>query len=459
MNEIKNYGYLDNLDLSEYIAFPIYVIIILLISLYIQNKNIRKNPIYKYYTLGVSAKLAGAVIFCLVYIFVYKGGDTISYFENARALTNLLLHKPSSFFTVISEPASPENFLLFDGRITGYPWAYMYYDPKTFLVSKLLVPFMLISFQSYMLTTILLSWVSFAGIWRLYIVFTNYYRQYYKQLAFTILFVPSAVFWGSGILKDTITLTAACWYVYSFYRFFIVKENRVKSLIVLVISAYVILTIKSYIFIALLPGSIVWLLYERIQRIRNRTLRISVIPVGFLLSILIGLLIMTSVGDVDLDKLLNDASVKQNDLKRAEYNGNSFDIGSYEPTFSGALLVSPAALLAGLYRPFVWEARNVVMIFSGLENFLYLLITIMIFARLKFKSVFKIIFENPLIIFSFSYSIIFALIVGLSTSNFGALVRFKIAFLPVFVSALVVLYYLQRDQRRKKTPSNNRIRI
>lgn len=448
MNEIKNYGYLENLELTEYIAFPIYIIIILLISFYIQRKNIKRNPVYKYYIWGVAAKLVGAVVFCLVYIFVYKGGDTIAYFENARALTKLLLHKPENFLTVYTQAASTENFLLFDGRITGYPWSYMYYDSKTFLVSKLLVPFMLISFQSYMLTTILLSWVSFTGIWRLYLVFTSYYGKYYNQLAVTILFIPSSVFWGSGILKDTITLAAACWAIYCFYKLFVEKKSRIKYSVLLIIAVYIILTIKSYIFIALLPGAIIWLLYERILRIKNKLLRHSVIPLGFIISILIGFTLLSSMGNLDVEKLLTDASVKQTDLKRAEYRGNSFDIGMYEPTFVGALTVTPQALVAGLYRPFVWEAKNIVMIFSGLENFFYLILTIAIFSRFRLRRILRIIFENPLIIFSLSYSIIFALIVGLSTSNFGALVRFKIAFLPVFVSSLVVLYYLSRGKKQ-----------
>jgi hypothetical protein len=449
MNEIKNYGYLENLDLYEYVAFPIYIILILLISFYIKNKHIRENPIYKYYTLGVSAKLFGAVIFCLVYIFVYKGGDTIAYFESSRALTKLLLEKPAFFLQVVTEPASMENYTLFDGKTTGYPWSNMYFDPKTFMVVKLVTPFMLISFQSYALTTILFSWVSFAGIWKLYVVFSDYYKQYYKQLAIAILFVPSAIFWGSGILKDTITLSASCWYIYAFYKFFIVKQNRVKSLIILIIASYLILSIKSYILIALLPGSIIWMLYERILRIKNSFVRYSIIPMGFFLSVVIGFAVLTSIGDFDLDTLLSEAAEKQTDLKRAEYKGNSFDIGTYEPTVEGALGVAPAALLAGLYRPFVWEAKNVVMILSGLENLIYLGLTFLIFWKLKFRKVFRIIFENPLLIFALCYSILLSLIIGLSTSNFGALVRFKIAFMPEYFSVLIILYYLVNPGKRE----------
>lgn len=450
MKEIKNYAYIENLELSEYIAFPIYIIIILLISYYVQSKNVKKNPVYKYYTWGVMAKLLGAVSFCLVYIFYYKGGDTISYFETARSLSNLFLERPGDYFKVIFEKPSIENYYLFDGKTTGYPWPYMYYDSKTFLVAKVLVPFMLASFQSFMLATILFSWISFFGIWRLYLLFSSYYNSYYKQLAIAILFVPSAVFWGSGILKDTITLSASCWYIYSFYQCFIAKKKRLKNVIILIVVSYLILNIKPYIFIALLPGSIIWFFYEKILKIRSKIIRYSIIPFGFFLSIAIGYTSLSLFSEFDIDKLLIDASVKQNDLKRVEYNGNSFDIGSYEPTVLGALVVSPAALVAGLYRPFIWEAKNVVMLFSGLENFCYLFLTLLILLKLRIGRVLKIIFENPLIIFTLSYSIILALIVGLSTSNFGALVRFKIAFMPEFISSLIVIYYLVYSYKKAK---------
>ncbi len=447
MNEIKNFGYLDNLELSEYISFPIYIFFILLISYWIQQKNIKKYPIYKFYTLGVFVKLIGAIVFCLVYIYVYKGGDTISYFESARALTNLFLEKPLDFFKVMSEGPSVENYFLFNGKTTGYPWAYMFYDQKTFFVIKLLVPFMLLSFKGYMLTTILFSWASFAGIWRLYIVFSNHYLKYYKQLAVAILFLPSVVFWGSGILKDTITLSASCWYIYIFYKLFIIREKPIKNFLLLIIIVFVILSIKPYILYTLLPGSIVWIFYEKILNIKNILIRYLIIPVGLLSSLLIGFFILTSIGGFDINKLLYEASEKQSDLKQSYYSGNSFDIGTYEPTIAGAMGVSPAAITAGLYRPFLWESKNVVMLLSGIENFIYLLISVFIIMKFKFRKLIKIISGNPLLLFCIIYSVFFSLIVGLSTANFGALVRFRIAYLPEFVSFLLITYYLMRENK------------
>ena len=109
MNEIKNYGYIDSLSLAEYVAFPVYILIIFLISYYIEFKNVRSNPLYKYYSRAVTIKVIGAVCFCLVYIFVYKGGDTISYFESSRALCNLFIQRPDDFFKVFMEKGTIEN--------------------------------------------------------------------------------------------------------------------------------------------------------------------------------------------------------------------------------------------------------------------------------------------------------------------------------------------------------------
>ncbi len=445
MNEIKNYGYIDNLSLSEYIAFPIYIIIIFLISYYVQYKHIRKNPLYKYYTIAVFLKVIGAVSFCLVYIFVYKGGDTISYFESARALTNLLEQRPNNFLKVFLEKGTIENYYLFDGRSTGYPWMHMFIEPKSFFLVKILVPFMLLSFQSFVLCTIILSWASFAGIWRLFLMFTNVYKTISRNLAIAILFIPSVVFWGSGMLKDTVTLSASCWFIYALYFTFILKIKRFRYSIILLISAYVIFAIKPYILFALLPGVIIWVVYDKVVTLKKKVIKYLFIPLVYLVSFGTGYLVLSQIGDFDIKHLINEASIKQTDLKRVEYKGNSFDIGSYS-NVNGAISLAPEAIIAGLYRPYIWEAKNIVMFLSGIENLVYLGLTIFILSRIRFLRLLKILFDNPLILFCLSYSILFALIIGLSTSNFGALVRFKIAFLPEFLGTLVILNYYMKNK-------------
>ena len=96
------------------------------------------------------------------------------------------------------------------------------------------------------------------------------------------------------------------------------------------------------------------------------------------------------------------------------------------------------------------------MLASGVENFTFLLLALGVGAGLLFnpKKFFRALLENPFLIFLLSYSILFSLLVGLSTSNFGALVRFKIPFLPFFVCALLLMNYFLWFRRPEDSRSS-----
>ncbi|GAB4132203.1 MAG: hypothetical protein Fur0041_03280 [Bacteroidia bacterium] len=446
MFEVSNFSYIRYIHPFEWAILSFYVLLILVISFWIQHARIKKEPIFRYYTVGVMAKLLSSVIFCVVYIYYYNGGDTVSYYETARALVNLGLKDFGSLFKVLTEKASLENYFLFDDR-TGYPWPYMYYDSQTFFVAKLVFPILLLSFKSYLVSSVVLSWVAFFGVWKLFRKVTEYYPGIENKLSFAILFLPSALFWGSGILKDTITFSAVCWFIYAFESF-LNQKKKIKFLLVLIISAYVLLSIKPYILIALFPGTLIWFFHERIARVKSRFIRYVSIPMIYFLAFAIGFFVLNALGDslgkFSVDRMLVTASVTQKDLKQDYYQGSSFDIGDFDPTIQGVASKVPAAMVVGMFRPFIWEARNAVMLASGLENAVFLILALLaIFRFLKGPGIFfKLIFDNPLILFMLSYSMIFAVLVGLSTSNFGALVRFKLPFLSVFVCVLVILYEL-----------------
>lgn len=140
-----------------------------------------------------------------------------------------------------------------------------------------------------------------------------------------------------------------------------------------------------------------------------------------------------------LDKIAKTATATQNDLKQEYYGGHSFDIGTFENTPTGYVKVFPKALVAGAFRPFIWESGNVVMLLSGIENTFLLYLFILMLWRTNPVSLFKRIFKEPFLFFTFLFSVFFAFSVGLTTANFGALVRFKIAYLPFLASTLFIL--------------------
>jgi hypothetical protein len=420
-----------------------YILVIYAIAAYVKNKYVYGNPMYNYFLWGLFAKVFGGISVCLIYVYYYTaGGDTLSYNSDSSVLLKLLFTSPENFFKVWLSPLTKESLSYFNSE-TGY---LMYTsDANTFMVDRLLVPLKLLSFNSYLVSSILMAVISFTGVWKLYCVFCDYYPHLYKYFAITVLFIPSVFFWGSGLLKDSWTIAGAGWYFYSFYKLFIKGENLLISSITLTISAMVLILIKPYIFLGLLPGTLLWVTWGRLSKIRNQFLKLVIAPViiaaGMGIGFLTWSLTSSNLGQYStIDSMLQKAVSASEDLKQDYYQGNSFDLGHFEPTIEGVLSRFPIGIATGLFRPFLWESRNPAMIASGLENALMLIFVVYVFFR-KPVIVIRSIFSNPLILFCLIFAIFFAFSVAISTSNFGAMVRLRIPMMPFFLSGLVIIEY------------------
>ncbi|MBL4736056.1 MAG: hypothetical protein JKY18_12115 [Flavobacteriales bacterium] len=431
-----------------------YLVVIYVVSLYIRWRNIDKNPIYKYYISGLFVKLFGAIAVCMIYVFYYGGGDTTSYFEGALALNNMLFKHPDVYWSIIAGNLTDENWLAFDVH-TGWPPWYMWRDDKTFFVIRFSSFLVFFSGGTFVPTTMLLAWISYSGIWRLYELFCERFGHLSKQLAIAILYMPSVVFWGSGLLKDTITLAATCWFTFAVYKLIITKQQVLFYLLCVVVSSYLLISIKPYIFIALMPGLLIWVSHERISRIKSVFVKIVMVPMILVVAAITISFVFSQVGDSfgsysDFDQIMEKAEGTRADLIRAQYGANNYDIGVIDPSLGGLLSKAPVAITAALYRPFLWEVNNIVMLLSGLENTFVLGLTFFLFLRYGPIRVFRSIGSNPLLLFAVSFSIFFAFAVGLTTANFGALVRYKIPSIPFFLSSLFILYYYLKSGNQKR---------
>jgi len=142
--------------------------------------------------------------------------------------------------------------------------------------------------------------------------------------------------------------------------------------------------------------------------------------------------------------------VVQKDLKRSYYGGNSFDIGDFDGSVAGVTSKAHLAINATLFRPYLWEVKNPLMLLSALESTYIMILTAGLLFRLKFFGFFKLIGRNPLLLFAVLFALFFAFSVGLSTPNFGALSRLKIPCIPFFVASLFVLRHLYEKNSKTK---------
>lgn len=433
----------------DLVTMPFFAAIIFFLGRRIQQQRIQENPLYKYYSRGLIAKIVAGLLVCLVYIFYYKGGDTIGYFESARLVSRMIFINPGVYFSVLGGTLTHDNLTVFYFNDLCCPdyWK----DPQSFTVVRFASPLLFLSGFNFFVTTFLFGWLSYGGIFRLFLLFNELFPGMEKKFATAILFMPSVLFWGSAILKDTLTFSAACWLTWSIYKVFIKPERRAFHLITLSIAAYLIISIKPYIFVAMLPGATIWIIFQRITKIRSAFVRVLISPAIILVGVVASTFLISSfsssLGDYgSVDKAINKALITKNDLTRDAYGQNSFDIGELDGSVGGLLGKFPVAVVAGLFRPFLWDVSNPIMLMSALENTFMILLTLRVLLLLG-PSIFFRISSNPVLIFSFVFSIFFAFALGLTTANFGALVRYKIPSIPFYLSMLYILEYQAKQSR------------
>lgn len=425
----------------DFLLYPPYFFLIYYIARRVQNRNINENPVYEYYVKGMLASIFGGFMFCSIYCFYYGGGDTVAYWFNAGILNRLATVNFDAYLDILKGNLTMSNYYHLNSK-TGY--LEYYRDAKSFSAIRFTsIPYFL-TVESYFTCTLLISALTYPGKWRLFLVFTREFPGLEKQFAIAILFFPSVVFWGSGILKDTFMFSAACWFTYSIYMVFIKREKVLPNIFWLFATTYVMISTKPYIFIALLPGTLVWVSFKRIQMMKSPVFRFLFAPIIISLTVVLGSFVIGSVSRElreysNIQSILDKAVVTQQDLKQEYYHGNTFDIGEFDGTLTGALSKFPLAITAGLFRPFIFEARNPVMFISGVENTYLLLFTLYYLFTVGPIKLIRHISTEPLLIFSFTFAIIFAFAVGLSTANFGALVRYKIPCIPFYLSSLYII--------------------
>ena len=445
------FGFVD-IAYWEYVVGFFYVMVFYIIFARRKNVEIKRHPEYQYFMWGMFAKLFGGLFFCLIYFYYYRGGDTISYFYSAKALANLAMKDIGSYFIVLFGDNDLQNLSYFD-RDTGLPYRYVYSDPRTYMVIRMLSPIVVFTFGSYLVTTLVVASISYFGVWRLYRVFVRYYPSLQRELAIGILFMPSVIFWGSGIMKDTITFSALCYAVSALDDIAFDKKNPWSSWTVLLISSFFLIAIKPYIFMSMFPVSLFWVYYHRLTGIRNALIKYLLLPFALVALMVGSVYVLSSLGDrldkFSMEKALDTIVVTQRDMKRSkEYGDNYFDIGEIEPTWTSVLSKAPSAVTAALFRPAIFEVRNVVMLLSALENLFLFYLFVSVLWRARFVYMITMMAKNPLVLMCLVFSVFYGFAIGVSTPNFGALVRFKIPLIPFFVSGLYIMSFMLRERKR-----------
>jgi hypothetical protein len=442
-----------NLETFDIIFSVFIVFLIYTWSGSVQSKKKTTIPAYKNFRIGLMLKISGAILFCLIYVLFYGGGDTTNYFKGVEAMHAVAQRNFFDYLELLFlEDGAEARTMFYKAR--NWPPNYMLRDSRTFTVFKITSIISFFGLSGFLATTILLASISFSWIWKLYTFMFDRYPKFEKELNWAVLFLPSTLFWGSGIMKDTFSFAATCYAVYGLHMIFIKKEWSLSILLQLAFAIYLIINIKSYILFALLPGLIIFANFERLRRIKSKFIKIAFIPsmivIMFGLANILFFDFQELFGKYSADRLLEEAVIQNQDLQRDVYGSNSFDIGKFKPTIGGAAAKFLPAINAAIFRPYIWESGgSATMLFSGLETLILMVICIFHILKSPFTYLSNIL-KDPFLLFSLLFTVILGFGVGLSTSNFGALVRYKIPFMPFFVFMILVAGKIKKEKKLVK---------
>ena len=142
-------------------------------------------------------------------------------------------------------------------------------------------------------------------------------------------------------------------------------------------------------------------------------------------------------GITNSDKL-EEAAVIQKDFATNEtYEGSRYDLGVTDFSASGMLKAFPLAVIAGFYRPFLWESLKVTLIFNGLEGLFFLYLTYVFFRQGAFAKM-NLIRKHEFFIFAFFFAVLMAYMAGVTSGLLGVLVRFKAPLIPFLMLLLTI---------------------
>ena len=443
----KNYTFFTPIDiLSTFLGFTF-----LLIIAYLRRRRNNELEHYKYYIPAFSFKVLFVMANAMFYIISYgAGGDSIGFWDGEVKLNNLFWENPFGYFEEIFQSNDAKNLYENFNQNTGYPDGRVYMETESFFISKIASIFTFVTFKGYILMSIIFAFITTNASWKLFELARSYNLHKDWHLALAIFFIPSLSFWCGGISKDTVVFVAICYFLHNLFKILSKdSKGKIKNWIYLLLCLYVIIQVRSFLVAALLVPLLFAYSSRLAKKLENRKFERFILRF-FVACIGIGAILVffqTSVAD----EFLTEAAVINQDMTTNKtYGTNRYDLGVTDYSPAGIIAAFPASVLAGFYRPYVWEALSTSLFLNGIESVVLIFYTLRFLLSGNVLKRIKRIRQHEFLIFAFFFAVILAFFAGFTSILFGVLVRFKAPVLPFLVIVLTAHYITEKKGKKEK---------
>ncbi|MBO7570712.1 MAG: hypothetical protein J6T48_01015 [Bacteroidales bacterium] len=398
----------------------------------------------KWLVVLFATKLLAAFALVGVYQIVYENentGDINKYHKAGLVLYSALEESPADYFKMVSGICADEPQLEYYYDKTDYwykAWDYgLLNDNRTVIRYNALLD--LFTQGNIWLNLIISAFVAFCGAYFLALAMLGFCKGRRLVAVVSAFLVPSVVFWSSGMMKECLVMFSLGLLMFSWVS--ICQKFGVLKLLVVLVSAWFLFLAKFYVLLAMLPGMVVFALPAKFGAKKLLISSVAVFAVVVTLFFFSG-----SIFGYDLvDTIVR----KQHDFinmvnAEASYSGSNIEIQELEPTFMGFASCLVPAYINVLFRPFVTEANSFVKLVCCAENVVFLLLFLYMCVR------FKPIDEKQIrfVLFTLCFMLILYALIGMTTPNIGALVRYKIPVMPFLLCSMLMCTNFERLKKR-----------
>lgn len=423
----------------EILLFSVYLSTIILLLCrwrFVQKSKLSKKNLLIYF--GV--KLIFTYLIYFVYTIYYPDrtlADIFKFYDDAKLLFNNLYNIDKIQYWKIVFGIDNDNPNIYQELKHMQYWfepneTTSYNDNRIVIrINLLLYPF---TKGYYSIHALVFSFLAFIGLIAFYRTARELLLLNHTLSVISIYLIPSVIFWGSGNLKESILILALGFY--TLYLFKTLNNFKLVNVGLLLIYAMLLFYTKSYVLLTLIPGTISLLISKYFEFKKLGLISILTLTVCFICMILTHHLLP----EFDLITQIQNKQVEFNTVAIEMNAASKINLPQLDNNIFSIIYNSFLALINTLFRPTIIDATSLLSFIAGIENLIIIiLIAFAIIFPLKPSEK-----QKQFIYFSICFTILLSIFIGLIVPVLGAIVRYKIPYLPLIYLSLLSIIDFQK---------------
>lgn len=376
---------------------------------------------------GIALRALFVVVHLVVALWFYGGG---------LDLTNYMAYSIENYERLSDGTLTRELFVENSGTTTGNVFTVVVFMGIALITGHTLWAMFVVS-----------AAVSVAGSYLYYRAFQRLYpgSQGERFLMYALFLLPAVSFWSTYLGKDFVSFLLIGWLTYATAG--LLHRLNVADIVGLVISAGLIVLLRAHIAIPIVGAVIIGLGFL----FRGRQLPffakiIMAVGIAYAIAyISVGSLMLLGFREISVETMAAQAEFVHSGFVNTPAT-TALPRVIEDPSPASVLKFMPIGLFTLVFRPFIWEAHNVLAVAAGLEN-LVLIVLIVWRRRQLWKSLTSILREPFLL-----YCLLAFLGAGAVLSlnwNLGTMARHKTMIMPYLMFLLAGTCRRDRDDSRE----------